>query len=141
VLSARFVDGTYYSEADNVGTDADESRNSQAYLAHVATRAIFIVRADNPKIGLVAFVAVGMSDVSSCTTVVRPGRHVAKGEELGYFNFGGSTHCLVFEPGAIASAPSRQYLGPETRKRPLCGSDRRSRWRAPDQAGAAVVRP
>jgi phosphatidylserine decarboxylase len=33
---------------------------------------------------------------------VKPGYHVAKGEELGYFQFGGSTHCLVFRPGAIA---------------------------------------
>jgi phosphatidylserine decarboxylase len=103
VVSARVVDGTYYSEADTVGTDADESPNSQAYLAHVATRAIVVLRADNPAIGLVAFVAIGMSDVSSCTTVVRPGQHVAKGEEIGYFQFGGSTHCLVFEPGAIES--------------------------------------
>lgn len=28
--------------------------------------------------------------------------HVGKGEELGCFQFGGSTHCLVFRPGAIA---------------------------------------
>jgi phosphatidylserine decarboxylase len=33
---------------------------------------------------------------------IQPGYHVAKGEELGYFQFGGSTHCLVFRPGAIA---------------------------------------
>ncbi|HXY67117.1 MAG TPA: phosphatidylserine decarboxylase [Mycobacterium sp.] len=33
---------------------------------------------------------------------IAPGHHVAKGEELGYFQFGGSTYCLVFRPGAIA---------------------------------------
>jgi phosphatidylserine decarboxylase len=33
---------------------------------------------------------------------IQPGYHVAKGEELGYFQFGGSTHCLIFRPGAIA---------------------------------------
>ena len=33
---------------------------------------------------------------------VAPGYHIAKGEELGYFQFGGSTHCLVFRPGVIA---------------------------------------
>ena len=31
-----------------------------------------------------------------------PGYHVGKGEELGYFQYGGSTHCLIFRPGAIA---------------------------------------
>lgn len=27
---------------------------------------------------------------------------MTKGEEFGYFQFGGSTHCVVFRPGAIA---------------------------------------
>ena len=33
---------------------------------------------------------------------MQPGQHVDKGPELGYFQFGGSTHCLVFRPGVIA---------------------------------------
>ena len=33
---------------------------------------------------------------------VKPGHHAGKGDELGYFQYGGSTHCLVFRPGAIA---------------------------------------
>jgi phosphatidylserine decarboxylase len=103
VRSARVVDGTFYSEADSVGSDADESPNSQAYLAHVAARAIVILEADNPALGVVGFIAIGMSDVSSCTIVVEPGQHVTKGEEIGFFQFGGSTHCLLFEPGAIDS--------------------------------------
>ena len=51
-----------------------------------------------------AFVPVGMLDVSSCIidSKVTPGSHVAKGDELGYFQFGGSTYCLVFRPGVIA---------------------------------------
>jgi phosphatidylserine decarboxylase len=31
-----------------------------------------------------------------------PGAHVGKGEELGYFQFGGSTHCLVLRPDVLA---------------------------------------
>jgi phosphatidylserine decarboxylase len=73
-------------------------------MAHTAARAIILIEADNPVIGLVAFVPVGMSEVSSC--IIRPsitsGYQVAKGEELGHFQFGGSTHCVVFRPGAIA---------------------------------------
>jgi phosphatidylserine decarboxylase len=67
-------------------------------------RAIILIEADDPVIGLVAFVAVGIGEVSSCLidTNIAPGYHVAKGEELGYFQFGGSTYCLVFRPGAIA---------------------------------------
>lgn len=52
IVRAHVVDGTYYSEADSVGENATESPNSQSYLAHVATRAIIIIRADNPAIGL-----------------------------------------------------------------------------------------
>ena len=62
------------------------------------------LQADDPDLGLVAFVAIGMQDVSSCriASSVEPGTHVAKGDELGHFQFGGSTYCLVFRPGTIA---------------------------------------
>jgi phosphatidylserine decarboxylase len=33
---------------------------------------------------------------------VEEGQHVNKGEEIGFFQFGGSTHCLVFRSGAVA---------------------------------------
>ena len=104
ILRAFVVSGTYYSEADAEGDDATEPTQSQAYLAHVAARAVILIQADDPVIGLVAFVPVGMSDVSSCMLgpQARAGRHVSKGEELGYFQFGGSTHCVIFRPGAIA---------------------------------------
>jgi phosphatidylserine decarboxylase len=86
-------------------------------LAHVAARAIILIDADDPVIGLVAFVPIGMSDVSSCIihSNVKPGYHVAKGEERGHFQYGGSTHCVVFRPGAIAEftlAAIPQPLGP-----------------------------
>jgi phosphatidylserine decarboxylase len=104
IVRAFVQEGTYYSEADSEGADAVEPQNSQSYLAHVATRAIILIEADNPVIGLLAFVPIGMNEVSSCMIdpAIRPGYHVTKGEELGYFQFGGSTHCLVFRPGAIA---------------------------------------
>ncbi len=93
-----------WAEADSEGADALDPINSQGYLAHVATGAIFLIQADNPTIGLVGSIAIGMSEVSSCLIGpdMTPGHHVSKGEELGYFQFGGSTHCLLFRPGAIA---------------------------------------
>jgi phosphatidylserine decarboxylase len=104
IVRAFVQEGTYYSEADAEGADAVEATNSQGYMAHVAARAIFVIDADDPVIGTVAFVAVGMSEVSSCVIDehVKPGHHVAKGDELGFFQFGGSTHCLVFRPDTIA---------------------------------------
>lgn len=104
IVRAFLRQGTYFSEVVSEDWDAVPPPVSQSYLAHVAVRAIILIDADNPVIGLVAFVAIGMDEVSSCMIGehVKSGYHVAKGEELGYFQFGGSTHCLVFRPGAIA---------------------------------------
>jgi phosphatidylserine decarboxylase len=136
IVRAFVQPGTYYSEADSEGSDAVEPQDSQGYLAHVATRAIFLIEADNPIIGLVGFVAIGMSEVSSCLigADMTPGQRVAKGDELGYFQFGGSTHCLAFRPGAVAgfdvsAIPQRQ--GSEThlvrvRSRLAVAADHRS---------------
>ncbi|MDD4868653.1 MAG: phosphatidylserine decarboxylase family protein, partial [Mycobacterium sp.] len=95
--------GTYFSETVSKSWDALKPPDSQSYMAHVSARAIVIIEADNPVIGLMAFVAVGIGEVSSTLIGpnVKPGYHVEKGEELGFFQFGGSTHCLVFRPGAI----------------------------------------
>jgi phosphatidylserine decarboxylase len=121
IVRAFRVDGTYYSEADSQGEGAVEPTNSQSYLAHVATRAIILIEADNPAIGLMAVVQVGMSDVSSC--VIRPdlgpGSHLAKGDELGHFQFGGSTYCLVFRPGVIADFTVAAIPQPHNTEPPL----------------------
>jgi phosphatidylserine decarboxylase len=121
IVRASVQEGTYYSEPDSEGKDAVEPMNSQSYLAHVAARAIILIEADDPVIGLTAFVPVGMSEVSSCIIdpKVAPGYHVAKGEELGYFQFGGSTHCLVFRPGAIAEFTLGSIPQPHDPKAPL----------------------
>jgi phosphatidylserine decarboxylase len=121
IVRAFVQAGTYYSEADAEGKDAVEPMNSQSYLAHVAVRAIVLIEADDPVIGLMAFVPVGMSDVSSCMIdpKVTPGYHVGKGEELGYFQYGGSTHCLVFRPGAIAEFTLAAIPQPHDPKAPL----------------------
>ncbi len=121
IVRAFVRQGTYYSEADAEGRDAVEPMNSQSYLAHVAVRAIILIEADDPVIGQVAFVAVGMSEVSSCLidAKLKPGRHVDKGEELGHFQYGGSTHCLVFRPGSIAEFSLAAIPQPHDPKAPL----------------------
>lgn len=104
IVRAFVQPGTYFSETVSKRSDALQPPDSQSYIAHIAARAIVIIRADDPVIGLVAFVAIGIGEVSSTLigANITPGYHVAKGEELGHFQFGGSTHCLVFRPGAIA---------------------------------------
>ncbi|XP_076936567.1 phosphatidylserine decarboxylase proenzyme 2-like [Bidens hawaiensis] len=52
--------------------------------------------------GKVAFVAVGATMVGSITFTKKPGDYVRKGDEFGYFSFGGSTVICVFEKDSIA---------------------------------------
>ncbi|WP_281680525.1 phosphatidylserine decarboxylase family protein [Lactobacillus gallinarum] len=104
IVKAYNLDGTYYGEAlaqgfENLnGPDKVAANNSQAFLTSTATRAVIFIQADNPKIGLMCFVAVGMGDVSNNEITVRIGQHVNKGDQLGMFHFGGSTHVLLFRP-------------------------------------------
>ena len=98
VVKTRLVNGTYYSETLAEGLDPSGPNESQGYIAEVATRALIFIEADNPDIGLMCFVAIGMSEVSTCEITVYQGQHVKKGDQIGMFHFGGSTHCLVFAP-------------------------------------------
>ncbi|KAG9873503.1 hypothetical protein KCV05_g22990, partial [Aureobasidium melanogenum] len=83
----------------------------QGYLSALATRAIIFIEADNPAIGLMAFIGIGMDEVSTCEITVKEGDHVKKGQETGMFHFGGSSHCLLFRNGVKLSGfpqPGRQ---------------------------------
>ena len=48
---------------------------------------------------------IGMGEVSSCMLGenIKPGAQVQKGDDLGHFQYGGSTVCCVFQPEAISS--------------------------------------
>ncbi len=98
VKKAYVIDGTYYSETPAEGFDPSGPNESQGYITEVATRALIFIEADNPDIGLMCFMPVGMAEVSTCEITVYEGQHVEKGEEIGMFHFGGSTHCLIFQP-------------------------------------------
>ncbi|PYQ28025.1 MAG: phosphatidylserine decarboxylase [Acidobacteria bacterium] len=105
ITKAYVVNGSYYLENiyqgffNPAGADTSAPNNSQPFLTSVATRAVIFIEADNPAIGLMCVVPVGMAEVSSCQITVEPGQHVDKGDQLGMFHFGGSTHCLIFRPG------------------------------------------
>ena len=112
VVKTKIVPGTYYSEIPAEGfynplhpkakspqtPDAAAPNNSQGYLSEVATRGLIFIEADNPAIGLMCFIAIGMAEVSTCDITVYEGQHINKGDSIGMFHFGGSTHCLVFRP-------------------------------------------
>ena len=101
VVKIVFVPGTYYAACPGLDTpDPAATDLSQPYITQLATRVLVFIEADNKKIGTMCFIAVGMSEVSTCQITVQDNDHVKKGEEIGMFHFGGSTHCLVFRKEA-----------------------------------------
>ncbi|KAF9443222.1 hypothetical protein P691DRAFT_779000 [Macrolepiota fuliginosa MF-IS2] len=60
-----------------------------------------IVPIDSPQFGRVMAVCVGAMMVGSILTTVEEGQEVKRGQEFGYFAFGGSTIVLLFEKGAV----------------------------------------
>ena len=104
VQKIALVPGTYYLESPAMGfknpdgPDPTAQNRSQAFITATAARALIFIKAENPNIGLMCFMAVGMAEVSTCEVTVNEGDRVMKGEQLGMFHFGGSTHCLIFRP-------------------------------------------
>ena len=100
VVKAYVIDGTYFAEAASHGFDPAGPNDSQAFITEIATRALIFIEADSADVGLMCFLGVGMAEVSSCEITAYEGRRVRKGDEIGMFHYGGSTHCLLFRPAA-----------------------------------------
>lgn len=121
IIKTCMIPGSYYAEAPGEGftdpktsqpsssgsssdlstsptskPDPDAPDKSQSYITTVATRALVFIQADNPSIGLMAIIPVGMAEVSTCDITAKAGQHLKKGEELGMFHYGGSTVVMLF---------------------------------------------
>lgn len=63
-----------------------------------------VVAIDSPQFGKVLQVLVGATNVGTIRTTFAAGTAAAKGDELGYFRFGGSFVATIFEAGKIRLA-------------------------------------
>ena len=124
VTSITYIPGTYYSEnfyqgfSNPEGPDPVGPNNSQAYIAEVATRAIITIEADNPSVGLMAGVFIGLCEASSCEFWVKSKQYISKGQQIGAFHYGGSSHCLVFRPETqLTFADPGPYDGKHSNKK------------------------
>ena len=77
--------------------------------ARPAFRFSVIVGVDSP-IGLVACLPMGMAQVSSVVITAEVGQTLHKGEELGYFQFGGSDFVMVFERTSNVQLISQPHI-------------------------------
>jgi phosphatidylserine decarboxylase precursor len=91
-LNVKITDGTF---------DAPDGAGYQ----FIQTRGLIIF--DSP-IGLVAVLPIGMAQVSSVNMTAVVGAYLNKGDEFGYFQFGGSDIILLFEASSgveVTAAP------------------------------------
>ncbi|BCS19886.1 uncharacterized protein APUU_20318A [Aspergillus puulaauensis] len=111
VVKVTHIPGTYFAADPSMGfekldaatgkpsPDRQAPDASLRTIASTATRTAIWIRADSGALGTVVFLAIGMAEVSSCRSTVAAGDHVFKGQEIGSFHYGGSSFCLLFEPG------------------------------------------
>ena len=101
VLESKIIQGQDYLDIEAVpGPIVDGKQTHELSILDgtgyqfVQTRGMIVI--DSP-IGLVACVPMGMWPVSSVVITADKGRTVQKGDELGYFAFGGSDFVMVFQ--------------------------------------------
>lgn len=63
-----------------------------------------VIEIDSPIFGKVTQILIGATNVGTIRTTFTPGKFYEKGDELGYFRFGGSFVATLFEPGKIVLA-------------------------------------
>jgi phosphatidylserine decarboxylase len=107
VRKAYVVNGLLFSEAESAGFDPNAGILSEGYDATVNTRGLVFIESDDPGIGMVCVIPIGITEISSVRiekqdgTPFREGDRVKKGDQLGYFSYGGSSLAIVFQRNAI----------------------------------------
>lgn len=106
VLETGIISGQVYADVYQ-SPDGDLHAKDGTGYQFKQDRGVIVL--DSP-IGLVALVPIGMDFISSCNFSVDVGDYVNKGDEFGYFLFGGSDMIILFERNDV------DVLLPETDK-------------------------
>jgi phosphatidylserine decarboxylase len=116
MVVARLAPGDYHRLHFPCDCTPGPSRliNGLAYPVHpAAVIQNMIVLTENKRMitelktdhhGTILFIEIGATAVSSIHQTYQPGKDYKKGEEKGYFSFGGSSLILLFEKGSIRLA-------------------------------------
>ena len=99
IVDVYKIPGSYYAENywegfANVNATTDEADPdpagpdlSQGYIAQVAARGVLVIDTDEPKIGLMAIVQIGMAEVSTVEWTVHKDQYIKKGDDIGQVRF------------------------------------------------------
>ncbi|MGL4961446.1 MAG: phosphatidylserine decarboxylase [Inquilinus sp.] len=99
------IQGLVYLDVNLSGKQFDAPDSSQGGYEFAQARGVIVLDTkDSPfgDVGLVAAIPVGMAQVSSVSMIATVGSSLLKGDEFGYFLFGGSDIIVLFQAGAQA---------------------------------------
>ncbi|POX99090.1 phosphatidylserine decarboxylase [Mycobacterium kansasii] len=97
------INGKVFMQVGIENHELQSSDSAASGYEFSQTRGVVTVdtaESDCGNIGIVAVIPVGMAHVSSVVLTSVAGKHMAKGEEFGYFQFGGSDIVVLFQEGA-----------------------------------------
>ncbi|MGL4293243.1 MAG: phosphatidylserine decarboxylase [Bacteroidales bacterium] len=120
VLEARVIPGTVYLEVNpeeipeapgthKIGMKRVFDAPDNPGYEFMHTRGLVVIESE---IGLVAVLPMGMAQVSSIVVTCQEGQTLQKGDEISYFQFGGSDIVMVFERASnvcITAQPGVHY--------------------------------
>lgn len=115
VLEARVLQGATWLGVEAVPIEGDEQGRrhivrrklnalDEAGYQFLQTRGLIVIQS---KIGKVAILPMGMAQVSSIVVTAEKGVTLRKGEEISYFQFGGSDIVMVFQRDSNVSITAR----------------------------------
>lgn len=112
VKEARVIPGDVYLDV-SIQDGAYDAADGTGYQFS-QTRGLVVIESE---VGLVAVLPIGMAQVSSTTLVADEGALLAKGEEFGYFTFGGSDIIVMFQKDRVTldhlDLGTEYYMGME----------------------------
>lgn len=96
LVYAEVIKGTYYllKDLDKDYCGQKQVVLSEPFFSNIQTRGVFIFK--TKEIGYIAYIVIGMIEVSSCIIYDELiGTLVQKGDEIGYFQYGGSSNIIM----------------------------------------------
>ena len=99
ILSVATIPGLFFTNREI--HDYSRGTDSLGFASSTLTRKAVFIQADDPAIGVVCMIAIGITEVSSVSVFTDVGQHVKKGDQVGWFSYGGSSIVLLFEPKVV----------------------------------------
>ncbi len=123
------INGRVYMEVDLEDHELRSKDSTESGYEFSQVRGVLTIDTSHSRdgdgdIGIVAVIPVGMSHVASVNLTAVPGTEVAKGEEFGYFQFGGSDIIVLFQEGVdpqIDTSSALRHVGSTIARVPAAG--------------------